>query len=404
MRVVSQNGWPVLNEDGTTVITAGGRRWRVAKGQVATVFKAFIARYAREVERIDAGQLDDWSWAVRNVRGSTTSISNHASGTAVDVNALAHARGAEATFTREELLALHRLLDDFPVIRWGGFFSTTVDEMHFEISCTPAQLDTWQRTGIRPPSTAGGLLRPADPEDDDVVTTADIQAIADAVWAKALDDPRGRFSAGARLASLDYTQQAMVMPTLGDMPAAAAEAVWDGTRVDVRHPQSSAEQNIPMGTALGRAASVIWDGRQAGVLHQYAHAEVATLAQTDDPGLGAADVAALQQALAGIGTQLDGIYGAVDALAAAVLEPAPTALSGSAEQLTLPDVARQNHARAVQLVALVAGIREALDTLAVATVRGNIPEAEKLQDAILTAMRLGAPRVSAPRPLETSGR
>ena len=84
--------------------------------------------------------LDDWSWAVRTVRGSTTVISNHASGTAVDLNATRHARGVTGTFTRKQVAAIRRILADLRVIRWGGDFTTVADEMHAEINGSLAEV------------------------------------------------------------------------------------------------------------------------------------------------------------------------------------------------------------------------------------------------------------------------
>lgn len=150
MGLTSQNGWPVIDTAAATVqFTAGGRTWRAADTTVAAVARYFLTRYATEVEAITGGTLDDWSWAVRNVRDSTTTISNHASATAWDVNALDHVRGRSGTFTPAQTDALHRLLADFPVIRWGGAYTAApVDEMHFEVNVSPAGLKAWAATGV----------------------------------------------------------------------------------------------------------------------------------------------------------------------------------------------------------------------------------------------------------------
>lgn len=149
MAVTSGNGWPVIDTAaGTTQFTAGGRTWRAANTTVAAVARYFLERYATEVEAITGGTLDDWSWAVRNVRDSATTVSNHASATAWDVNALDHVRGKAGTFTPTQLAALRALLEDFPVLRWGGDYKTApVDAMHFELNVTPAGLRAWCATG-----------------------------------------------------------------------------------------------------------------------------------------------------------------------------------------------------------------------------------------------------------------
>lgn len=163
MALTSSNGWPVIDTaTGTTQFAAGGRTWRAANATVAAVARYFLERYATEVEPITGGTLDDWSWAVRNVRDSTTTVSNHASATAWDVNALDHVRGKAGTFTPAQLAALRSLLEDFPVIRWGGdYVNAPVDAMHFELNVVPAGLRAWCATGALDAATydatAGGV-------------------------------------------------------------------------------------------------------------------------------------------------------------------------------------------------------------------------------------------------------
>jgi hypothetical protein len=85
------------------------------------------------VEPIDSGQLDDWGYALRRISGSN-SWSNHASGTALDLNALKHPQGRRGTFTpRQERLIRRWLFDHDSCVRWGGDYRTRADEMHFEV-------------------------------------------------------------------------------------------------------------------------------------------------------------------------------------------------------------------------------------------------------------------------------
>jgi len=215
MGLTSGNGWPVIDTaSGTTQFTAGGRTWRAADAMVAAVGRYFLERYATEVEPITGGTLDDWSWAVRNVRDSTTVISNHASATAWDVNALDHVRGKAGTFTPTQVTALRALLVDFPVIRWGGDYKNSpTDPMHFEVNVTPAGLAAWAATGALDAAhydhTTGGVTyHPAatvttrtteelDMDRDDlkaavweVLLQDDVQtAIATRVLTQAITDP-----------------------------------------------------------------------------------------------------------------------------------------------------------------------------------------------------------------------
>ena len=133
--VNSYNGWegiPNTSDPRLTVIEpVPGRKFRLRKGDVATVFDWLIKRYDAEVEDIQAGQLDDWSYAYRAVREST-SLSNHASGTAVDLNSLKHPwqTTAESNMTAAQIRACERLVADAGgVLRWLRGH----DPMHWEI-------------------------------------------------------------------------------------------------------------------------------------------------------------------------------------------------------------------------------------------------------------------------------
>ncbi len=140
----SQNGWPIYTDgrhpDLVAIPHVAGR---VRRGDVATIFNHLISRFDREVEPVaeGAGQPeDDWGWANRPILDSPE-ISNHASGTAVDLNAPRHPIGASGTFSAAQMRSLRPILDELiPVVRWGGDFAARKDEMHFEIVGTPEQV------------------------------------------------------------------------------------------------------------------------------------------------------------------------------------------------------------------------------------------------------------------------
>jgi hypothetical protein len=143
----SQNGWPA---HATTVhftrFTAAGQKWWAANDDVAVVFTEFITRFDREVEEITQNTLDDWSYANRLVRGSSSVVSNHGSATAIDLNALKHPRGVHNTFSAAKRTTMHRLRDAItdnsgrPVLRLGMDYTTTVDDMHVEIDANAARV------------------------------------------------------------------------------------------------------------------------------------------------------------------------------------------------------------------------------------------------------------------------
>jgi hypothetical protein len=143
----SQNGWPAYaTTSHFTRFTAAGQKWWAANDDVAVVFKEFIERFDREVEEITQSTLDDWSYANRLVRGSTSVVSNHGSATAIDLNALKHGRGVHNTFSSAKQATMHRIRNAItdnsgrPVLRLGMDFKTTVDDMHVEIDANAARV------------------------------------------------------------------------------------------------------------------------------------------------------------------------------------------------------------------------------------------------------------------------
>lgn len=135
----SQNGYPVLESGETKLWEIPGteRTLRLAQGSVGFVLVHFATWFDQEIELLDREKTwDDWGYAVRDIRGSDT-ISNHASGTAMDLNAVRHPMGVAAnkTFTQKQIAAIHRRLRWFSnCIRWGGDYNGRPDPMHFEIN------------------------------------------------------------------------------------------------------------------------------------------------------------------------------------------------------------------------------------------------------------------------------
>jgi hypothetical protein len=129
----SQNGWPVVGQGAVTDRAILGVEFPNGwlKGDVDVVFTHLIGRLHREVEPLDDGGC--WGWFVKNIEGST-SISNHASGTAIDYNAPAHPMGVRNTYSAGARAKIHAILADLDgVVRWGGDYTGRPDDMHFEI-------------------------------------------------------------------------------------------------------------------------------------------------------------------------------------------------------------------------------------------------------------------------------
>lgn len=140
--VESQNGWKANDPSLIVPLSVHGVSFPggCRKGNVHTLFAWFANEFHEKVEHLREGWC--WGYAPRNIRGSTSTLSNHASGTALDFNAPDHPRGTNpsANYSAKQINAIHRLLerchiDGVAVIRWGGdYINAPKDGMHFEIN------------------------------------------------------------------------------------------------------------------------------------------------------------------------------------------------------------------------------------------------------------------------------
>jgi hypothetical protein len=143
MNEKSSNGW-VASKDAAAIdikqfkVDGTDIKLRCAAA-CGPILAAFASEFHKTIEPIDAGTLDDWGYAYRPVRGETTGLSNHASGTAIDLNAVKHPLGKENTFTGPQQVLLKALVKKYG-LRWGGTYKTRKDDMHFEVIETPAQV------------------------------------------------------------------------------------------------------------------------------------------------------------------------------------------------------------------------------------------------------------------------
>lgn len=141
----SQNGYPVLDNDTTGklprlrkfLIPNTKRHLLLRDGSAGFLLAHMAMWFDATIEPLDPEkQWDDWGWAPRDIRGSTT-ISNHASGTAMDLNAAKHPMGVATskTFNVSERAKIHKRLEFYRnTIRWGGDYQSRPDAMHFEIN------------------------------------------------------------------------------------------------------------------------------------------------------------------------------------------------------------------------------------------------------------------------------
>lgn len=142
MTLNSQNGWQaskIRTEIGIDSFSIPGTKVKLACAKaVAPLLVGFAAEFHQLIEPIDEGGLDDWGYCFRQVRGSTDNLSNHSSGTAIDLNATKHPLGKVGTFPIEKVPMIRALAKKYGLI-WGGDYRNRKDEMHFEIALTPAK-------------------------------------------------------------------------------------------------------------------------------------------------------------------------------------------------------------------------------------------------------------------------
>jgi hypothetical protein len=141
--LTSPNGWPASEDRkaiGIQSFVVPGTKLKIACAKdVAPILVAFCKEFHELVEPIDQGQLDDWGYAFRMTRGSDKVLSNHSSGTAVDLNALKHPLGKSNTFNKEQCNIITLLITKYG-LAWGGHYKKRKDEMHFEIKMNKEQV------------------------------------------------------------------------------------------------------------------------------------------------------------------------------------------------------------------------------------------------------------------------
>lgn len=138
----SYNGYPASKDRAAIGIKSypiKGTSIKIACAEVvAPLLVGFCQEFHELIEPIDGEALDDWGYAFRMVRGSTDKLSNHSSGTAVDLNATKHPLGKVGTFPAEKVPMIRALAKKYG-LAWGGDYRNRVDEMHFEVNLNAAK-------------------------------------------------------------------------------------------------------------------------------------------------------------------------------------------------------------------------------------------------------------------------
>lgn len=179
---LSQNGYvgfPTPRFDGPLprlrrwVIPGTDRAITARDGSAGFLLMHLVLWFHEAIEPINTGPVDEGSYNYRAIRGATT-LSNHASGTAVDVNWNKHPLGAVGTLAFQVRkvaaatrirLRLRRLYKG--TIRWGGDYHTRKDEMHYEIVGSLDQCEAVARNLLDTPR--GKRILAANPGAKEVI-------------------------------------------------------------------------------------------------------------------------------------------------------------------------------------------------------------------------------------------
>lgn len=134
----SQNGYAAKDFAliATYTIPSTSVRISLRKGDVSVVLLYVAQQFNNRVQSLRSS--DTGGYNPRAIRAGV-SLSNHASGTAIDLRWNDHPLGKVGTFTQAQVNTIHAILRECEgVVRWGGDYHGRKDEMHFEIVGSPS--------------------------------------------------------------------------------------------------------------------------------------------------------------------------------------------------------------------------------------------------------------------------
>ena len=143
-KLTSVNGWPASPNQseigiGIFKVVGGVRPVRVrCAAAVAPLIVGALKEWHKKVEKLEPGEAQ--GYAFRDVRGGSGKLSNHASGTAVDVWPSRHPQGdKDGNLTKEQRDTILGICAKYGLRSGGTYRVAKTDWMHMEIDITPRQ-------------------------------------------------------------------------------------------------------------------------------------------------------------------------------------------------------------------------------------------------------------------------
>lgn len=136
----AQNGWTGITSASSTLLhdwqipcQGGFRQVPLRRGSAGFLLCHFAMWWDDAISPIMGGTFDEWGWSYRYI-GNSGVLSNHAPGTALDIDATEFPQG-RYNLTKDQRSKLQRRMTFFGgTLAHGAFYRTTVDEMHVEIN------------------------------------------------------------------------------------------------------------------------------------------------------------------------------------------------------------------------------------------------------------------------------
>jgi hypothetical protein len=136
----SQNGWPahpdpeVVKLVRMTIPLRSGKSVTLPlRAETASSLVEMVRWWDANVEPVNPA--DTGSYNYRKIQGYSY-LSNHASGTAIDINGSRHPLSARGTVSPLLAVAITTKATALG-LRWGGNYKNRADEMHFEVNTPP---------------------------------------------------------------------------------------------------------------------------------------------------------------------------------------------------------------------------------------------------------------------------